>query len=52
MSKLTLESEDTTLRLRLVSNVRVLLSHTDHHTLVTRATDDGREDLFDAGSST
>ena len=38
------ESEDTSLALGLVSDVRVLLTHTDHDALVTGATDDGRED--------
>jgi len=39
-----LEGEDTTLGLSLVTDVRVLLAHTDHNTLVARATNDGRED--------
>lgn len=39
------QSEDTTLGLSLVTDVRVLLSHTDHHTLVARATNNGGEDL-------
>ena len=39
-----LEREDTSLALSLVSHVRVLLSHTDHHALVTGAAHDGRED--------
>ena len=39
-----LESKDTSLALSLVSDVGVLLSHTDHHSLVTGAAHDGRED--------
>ena len=39
-----LESEDTSLALGLVSHVRVLLTHADHHSLVAGAADDGRED--------
>jgi len=39
-----LEGEDSSLALGLVSHVAVLLSHTDHHTLVTGAADDGWED--------
>ncbi|KAK3923805.1 Formin-E [Frankliniella fusca] len=39
-----LEGEDTSLGLGLVADVAVLLTHTDHHTLVTGATDDGGED--------
>ena len=39
-----LEGEDTTLGLGFISDVGVLLSHTDHDTLMTGATDDGRED--------
>merc|ERR1719209_2001066 len=38
------EGKDTSLGLSLVSNIRVLLSHTNHHTLVTRATNNGGED--------
>ena len=38
-----LESEDTSLALGLVSHVRVLLTHADHHSLVAGAADDGRE---------
>merc|ERR1719295_2056191 len=37
------EREDTTLRLRLVTHVRVLLRHTHHHALLTRAAHDRRE---------
>ncbi|GMR59452.1 hypothetical protein PMAYCL1PPCAC_29647, partial [Pristionchus mayeri] len=43
-----LEGEDTSLGLGLVSDVRVLLSHTDHHSLMSGASDDRGEDL--AGS--
>merc|ERR1712038_1887068 len=39
-----LQGEDTPLGLGLVSNIGVLLSHTDHDTLVPWATNDGRED--------
>merc|ERR1711951_28058 len=39
-----LEGQDTPLGLGLVSYIGVLLSHTDHHTLVTGATNDGGED--------
>jgi hypothetical protein len=39
-----LEGEDTTLGLGFITNVGVLLTHTNHHTLVARATNDGRED--------
>uniref|UniRef100_A0A8W7PQJ3 Uncharacterized protein n=1 Tax=Anopheles coluzzii TaxID=1518534 RepID=A0A8W7PQJ3_ANOCL len=39
-----LQGEDTTLALGLITDVRVLLTHTDHHTLVTWATDDRGED--------
>ncbi|GMR50477.1 hypothetical protein PMAYCL1PPCAC_20672, partial [Pristionchus mayeri] len=39
-----LEGEDTSLGLGLVSDVRVLLSHTDHHTLMPGATDNRGED--------
>ena len=39
-----LEGEDTTLALGLITDVGVLLTHTDHHTLVTGAADDGGED--------
>merc|ERR1712242_355778 len=39
-----LQGEDTPLGLSLVSNIGVLLSHTDHHTLVPWATNDGGED--------
>merc|ERR1719191_1260979 len=38
------EGEDTTLTLSLVTNIGVLLSHTNHHTQVTWAADDGWED--------
>jgi len=39
-----LQGEDTSLGLGLVSDVRVLLSHTDHDTLMTWASDDGGKD--------
>merc|ERR1719391_139769 len=39
-----LQGEDTPLGLGLVSNIGVLLSHADHHTLVPWATNDGGED--------
>jgi len=39
-----LQGEDTTLGLGLIADIRVLLAHTDHHTLVAWTTDDGGED--------
>merc|ERR1712172_72970 len=39
-----LQGEDSSLALGLVSNIGVLLSHADHHSLVTGTTDDGGED--------
>merc|ERR1712044_32200 len=39
-----LQGEDTPLGLGLVTNIGVLLSHTDHDTLVPWATNDGGED--------
>jgi len=39
-----LEGEDTTLGLGLVTDVGVLLTHADHHTLVAGPSDDGGED--------
>merc|ERR1712102_87977 len=39
-----LEGEDTPLGLGLVSNIGVLLTHTNHHTLMTGATNNGWED--------
>merc|ERR1712226_915870 len=39
-----LQGEDTPLGLGLVSNIGVLLSHTDHDSLVPWATNNGRED--------
>merc|ERR1712128_6185 len=39
-----LEGKDTSLGLCLISNVGILLSHTDHHTLVARTTNNGGED--------
>lgn len=41
----TLEGEDAAFALSFVSDVRVFLTHPDHHALVARSTDDGREDL-------
>jgi hypothetical protein len=38
-----LEGQDPTLGLSLVTDVVVLLAHANHHTLVARATNDGRE---------
>merc|ERR1712102_120166 len=39
-----LEGEDTSLGLGFISNIGVLLSHTDHHTLVSWAANNGGED--------
>merc|ERR1712119_93274 len=39
-----LESEDTSLGLSLISNIGILLSHTNHRTLVTRTSNNGGED--------
>merc|ERR1739847_251758 len=39
-----LEGEDTSLGLSLISNIGILLSHTDHDTLVAGASNNGRED--------
>jgi len=39
-----LEGQDTSLGLGFVSDVRVLLAHADHDSLVSWSTDDGRED--------
>merc|ERR1712212_986556 len=39
-----LECEDTSLGLSLISHISILLSHTDHHTLVARTTNNGGED--------
>merc|ERR1740128_860543 len=39
-----LESEDTSLGLSLISNIGILLSHTDHDSLVTGTANNGRED--------
>ena len=39
-----LQGEDTSLALGLVSNIGVLLSHTDHDTLMPGSSDDGGED--------
>jgi len=38
------DSQDTTLGLSLITDVRVLLTHADHDALVTGAADDGGED--------
>jgi len=35
-----LKSEDTALALSLITDVRILLTHADHHTLMTRSADD------------
>merc|ERR1719452_71336 len=40
-----LEGKDTSLGLSLISNIGILLSHTNHHTLVARTANNGREDL-------
>merc|ERR1719508_490929 len=39
-----LEGEDTSLGLGLISNIGILLSHTDHHTLVAGTSNNGGED--------
>merc|ERR1719376_771511 len=39
-----LEGEDTSLALGLVSNIGILLSHTDHHTVVAGTANNGGED--------
>jgi hypothetical protein len=39
-----LQGEETTLRLGLITDVRVLLTHTNHDTLMSWATDDRWED--------
>ena len=39
-----LQGEDTSLALGFVSNIGVLLSHTDHDTLMSGSSDDGGED--------
>merc|ERR1711881_424565 len=36
-----LEGKDTSLGLGLISNIGILLSHTDHHSLVARTTNNG-----------
>merc|ERR1711875_44314 len=38
-----LEGKDTSLGLSLVSNIGILLSHTNHHTLVARTASNGGE---------
>merc|ERR1712106_1105430 len=39
-----LEGEDTSLGLCFISNIGILLSHTDRHSLVARTSNNGRED--------
>merc|ERR1719474_472279 len=39
-----LQGEDTSLGLGFISNIGILLSHTDHHTLVTGTSNNGGED--------
>merc|ERR1711889_16062 len=39
-----LEGEDTSLGLGLITNIGILLSHTDHHALVARTANNGGED--------
>merc|ERR1711970_1572444 len=39
-----LEGEDTSLGLSLISNIGILLSHTNHHTLVAGTSNNGGED--------
>merc|ERR1719341_3243876 len=39
-----LEGEDTSLGLCFISNIGILLSHTDHHSLVARTSNNGGED--------
>merc|ERR1712112_810489 len=39
-----LESEDTSLGLGLISNISILLSHTNHYTLVTGTSNNGGKD--------
>merc|ERR1712218_138254 len=39
-----LEGKDTSLGLGLISYIGILLSHTNHHTLVARTTNNGGED--------
>merc|ERR1719427_1681137 len=39
-----LESEDTSLGLCLISNIGILLSHTNHHTLVAGTSNNGGDD--------
>merc|ERR1712203_774113 len=39
-----LEGKDTSLGLGLISNIGILLSHTDHHTLVAGTSNNGGED--------
>merc|ERR1711931_337468 len=39
-----LQGEDTSLGLSFISNIGILLTHTDHHTLVARTSNNGGED--------
>merc|ERR1712243_59577 len=39
-----LEGKDTSLALGFISDVAVFLTHTNHHTLMSWTSDDGRED--------
>jgi hypothetical protein len=39
-----LQGEDTSLGLSFISNIGILLAHTDHDTLMTGASNNGRED--------
>merc|ERR1712038_1344042 len=39
-----LEGKDTSLGLSLISNIGILLTHTNHHTLVAGTANNGRED--------
>merc|ERR1711970_715295 len=39
-----LKGEDTSLGLSLISNIGIFLSHTNHHTLVARTSNNGGED--------
>jgi hypothetical protein len=43
-----LKGQDTSLGLSFVTDIRVLLSHSNHDTLVSWSTDNGRENLFNA----
>merc|ERR1712127_1098764 len=37
------QGQNTSLALSFITDVRIFLSHTDHHTLMARAFHDGRE---------